>query len=131
MTLSIGEVVKLSDVPASTLRYYEQVGLIPTTSRNNGQRRYTTDILQRIQIIKMAQQSGFQVSEIFVLLEGFDSNISPSERWKSMANNKRMELEEKSKQIELMQQTLDNGLKCKCLSWDECFTNIDKNGDCS
>jgi MerR family redox-sensitive transcriptional activator SoxR len=129
--LSIGEVAKLSDVPASTLRYYEQVGLIPPTNRINGQRKYTPDILQRIQIIKMAQLSGFQVSEIFVLLEGFNSNVSPSERWKSMANLKRLELEEKSKQIELMQQTLDNGLKCKCLSWDDCFTKIDKNGDCS
>ena len=117
--LSIGEVAKMSDIPASTLRYYEQVGLIPATSRNNGQRRYSEDILQRIQIIKMAQQSGFQVSEIFVLLEGFDSNIPPSERWQTMAMNKRKELEDKSKQIEFMQQTLDKGLKCKCLSWDE------------
>jgi len=33
--------------------------------------------------------------------------------------NKRKELEDKSKQIEFMQQTLDKGLKCKCLSWDE------------
>src|SRR5690554_4238847 len=99
--LSIGEVSKLSDIPASTLRYYEQVGLIPITSRSNGQRRYSPDIVQRLQIIKMAQQSGFQVSEIFVLLEGFDSNVSPSDRWKSMARNKRIELEDKSKQIEL------------------------------
>ena len=123
--LSIGEIARLSDVPASTLRYYENVGLIPKVSRRSGQRRYSADILQRIRVIKTAQQAGFHVQEIFVLLEGFDSNVPPSERWRSMAQKKRHELEEKGRQIKMMQQVLENGLKCSCLSWDECFVNVD------
>ncbi|NTZ20743.1 MerR family transcriptional regulator [Paenibacillus sp. JMULE4] len=127
--LSIGEIARLSDVPASTLRYYENVGLIPKVSRRSGQRRYSSDILQRIRVIKTAQQAGFHVQEIFVLLEGFDSNVPPSERWRSMAQKKRLELEEKERQIKMMQQVLENGLKCFCLSWDECFVNVDLDGN--
>lgn len=129
--LSIGEVAKLSDVPASTLRYYEQIGLIPEITRSSGQRRYSPDILQRIRVIKMAQHAGFLVQEIFDLLEGFDSRVLPSERWRVMAERKSAELEEKSKQIKQMQQVLKNSLKCTCLSWDECFENINlEDGNC-
>jgi MerR family redox-sensitive transcriptional activator SoxR len=128
--LAIGEVSRLSGVPASTLRYYENVGLIPKVNRNSGQRRYSPDILQRLQVIKMAQQAGFQVQEIYTLLEGFDSNIPPSERWRAMAEKKRLELDEKTRQIQMMQQVLTNGLKCTCLSWDECFVNIKLDRHC-
>ncbi|ALS28866.1 MerR family transcriptional regulator [Paenibacillus sp. 32O-W] len=69
------------------------------------------------------------MQEIFVLLEGFDSNVPPSERWRSMAQKKRLELEEKERQIKMMQQVLENGLKCFCLSWDECFVNVDLDGN--
>ena len=128
--LSIGEMVRMSGVPATTLRYYESVGLLPKTHRSSGQRRYSSDILQRIRVIKMAQKAGFQVQEIFVLLEGFDSNIAPSERWRAMAREKRAELEEKSREIQAMQQVLTNGLKCSCLSWEECFDHIELDGNC-
>lgn len=128
--MSISEISKISGVPATALRYYESVGLIPAPYRSGGQRRYSADILQRIRLIKMAQQAGFQIQEIFVLLEGFDSNIAPSERWHSMATKKRVELQDKIKGIQEMQQVLDNGLKCSCLSWEECFVHLDSDGNC-
>jgi MerR family redox-sensitive transcriptional activator SoxR len=128
--MSIGEVAELSDVPASTLRYYEKVGLLPETKRNSGQRRYSPDILQRIRVIKMAQQVGFQVQEIFVLFKGFDSNVPPSERWRNMAEKKQRELEEKNRQITMMQQVLENGMKCACLTWDECYVSFKPIEDC-
>jgi MerR family redox-sensitive transcriptional activator SoxR len=128
--LSIGEIAKRSNVPATTLRYYEKVGLLPEAHRYSGQRRYSTDIVQRIRVIKMAQQAGFQVQEIFTLLEGFDSNVPPSARWREMAQSKRRELAEKSEQIAMMQKVLENGLKCTCVSWDDCFVNVNLDGNC-
>jgi MerR family redox-sensitive transcriptional activator SoxR len=122
--LSIGEVAERTGINASALRYYEQVGLIPKPARSNGQRKYSCEVIGRIEIIKLAQKSGFQIPEIHFLLQGFDSNIPPSERWRSMANLKRMELETKRSQIDSMIQVLDNSLQCRCLSWDECFHNI-------
>ncbi|WP_276357629.1 MerR family transcriptional regulator [Cohnella caldifontis] len=126
--LSIGDVADQSGVPASTLRYYEKEGLLPPVERKGGQRRYSPDILFRIRVIKMAQQAGFQVSEILTLLEGFDSNVPPSERWRAMARIKREELEEKQRELVLMQEALERGLRCSCLSWDECFLSENSKG---
>lgn len=125
--LTIGQVASLGGLSASALRYYESVGLLPKTNRSGGQRRYSPDILKRIRVIKMAQNAGFQVQEIHMLLEGFDANVPPSERWKKLAEQKRNELNEKSRQIERMKQVLDNGLNCSRLSWEECFINVNLN----
>jgi MerR family redox-sensitive transcriptional activator SoxR len=128
--LSIGQLAARADVNASTLRYYESVGLLPSPERKNGQRRYDGRLLDRINFIKVAQQTGFSIQEIAVLLEGFDADDSLSERWEQMAKQKRSELEERKKQINSMIQILDNGLSCKCLTWSECLDKIENTGTC-
>ncbi|TDF97997.1 MerR family transcriptional regulator [Paenibacillus piri] len=128
--LSIGRLSAMADVNASTLRYYESVGLLPSPERKNGQRRYDESILDRIHFIKVAQQTGFSIQEIAVLLEGFETDNSLSERWEHMAKQKRSELEERKRQINSMIQILDNGLSCKCITWSECLEKIQKTGTC-
>jgi MerR family redox-sensitive transcriptional activator SoxR len=123
--LTIGQVASAAGISASALRFYESVELLPKTNRIGGQRRYSPDILKRIRVIKIAQQAGFQVQEIHTLLEGFDASVPASERWRELAKQKRKELEEKVRLIEQMKQVLDSGLSCTCLSWDECFINMD------
>lgn len=128
--LSIGQLAARADINASTLRYYESIGLLPSPERRNGQRRYDVNLLEKLAFIKIAQQTGFTIQEISVLLEGFET-LPPSERWEEMAREKRFELEEKKKQINSMIQILDDGLKCKCLTWSECSTKIKTKGTCS
>jgi transposase len=48
--LSIGQLATRADVNASTLRYYEFVGLLPHPERKNGQRRYDERLLDRINV---------------------------------------------------------------------------------
>jgi MerR family redox-sensitive transcriptional activator SoxR len=121
---SIGEVAQATGINQSALRYYEQIGLIPSTVRKSGKRFYTNEVIGRVEVIKLAQNAGFQIPEIKLLLEGFDSNVPPSERWKVMAVRKHEVLEEKIMKLRVMQDILHNSLKCNCLSWDECFINI-------
>jgi MerR family redox-sensitive transcriptional activator SoxR len=128
--LSIGELAARVKLNASTLRYYETVGLLPAPERRNGQRRYDEELIDRIHFIKIAQQTGFSIQEIAVLLEGFDAEDSLSERWEQMAKQKRSELEERKRQLDSMIQILDSGLNCKCLSWSECKAKIEKYGLC-
>ncbi|MFC6233372.1 MerR family DNA-binding protein [Paenibacillus allorhizosphaerae] len=104
--------------------------MLPSPERKNGQRRYSEGLLDRINFIKVAQQTGFSIQEIAVLLEGFDTHDSLSERWEQMAKQKRSELEYRKKQINSMIQILDNGLSRKCLTWSECFEKIQKTGTC-
>lgn len=128
--LSIGQLAKRAAVNASTLRYYETVGLLPLPERKNGQRRYDERFIDSINFIKVAQQTGFSIQEISVLLEGFKQGDSLSERWEEMAKQKRSELEERKQQINSMIQILDNGLSCKCITWSECMDKIQTEGTC-
>ena len=74
--LSIGQLAAKAEINASTLRYYESVGLLPDPERKNNQRRYDEGVLDRINFIKVAQQTGFSIQEIAILLEGFEPGDS-------------------------------------------------------
>ncbi|WP_230633153.1 helix-turn-helix domain-containing protein [Paenibacillus athensensis] len=74
-----------AEVNASTLRYYESVGLLEPPVRRNGQRRYDEQLLERIHFIKIAQQTGFSVQEMVVMLEGLEAGAPLSEAWERMA----------------------------------------------
>ncbi len=128
--LSIGQFAARAELNASTLRYYESIGLLPVPKRVNGQRRYGESLLDRVHFIKIAQQTGFSIQEIAVLLEGFEAGESLSEAWEQMAKRKRTELEERKRQINSMITILDNGISCKCLSWTECLEKIENTGSC-
>ncbi|TFE26327.1 MerR family transcriptional regulator [Cohnella luojiensis] len=120
--MTIGEVAEKSGLSTSALRYYEQIGLIPTPERINGRRIFSDDILSRLETIRLAQSAGFQIDEIKQLLEGFDSNVPPSERWRVMALKKQEELDEQINQMLKMKSILSKSLGCSCLSWEECFS---------
>ncbi|WP_127529310.1 MerR family transcriptional regulator [Paenibacillus kobensis] len=128
--LSIGQLAAKANINASTLRYYESVGLLPAPERKNGQRRYDEGLLERINFIKIAQQTGFSIQEITILFEGFEPSDSLSDRWELMAKQKRSELEERKRQLNSMIQILDSGLSCKCLTWSECKDKIENEGSC-
>ncbi|WP_394542623.1 MerR family transcriptional regulator [Priestia aryabhattai] len=129
--LTIGELAKRAEISTSAIRFYESIGMIPNPKRVNGQRRYTIEVLDLLKFIKTAQLASFNNKEIIVLLEGFDSQVTPSERWNEMAVLKCNELEEKKKQIDEMLDILKNGLKCKCLTWSECFSKVNSKGTCN
>ncbi|WP_336867081.1 MerR family transcriptional regulator [Peribacillus frigoritolerans] len=128
--LSIGELAKKTDVNPSAIRYYESIGIMPTPKKVSGQRRYTTEGIDRLKFIKTAQLAGFSIKELGVLLEGFDNQVPPSERWRQMASTKCSELEGQKKHIDAMLDVLKNGLKCECLTWSECFTKVNSDGTC-
>lgn len=128
--ITIGQLAAKAEINASTLRYYESVGLLPAPERQNGQRRYDERLLDRINFIKIAQQTGFSIQEIIVLLEGFETGDTLSERWEQMAKLKRSQLEERKKQLNSMIQILDSGLSCKCITWSACLEKIENNGSC-
>ncbi|QJD82765.1 MerR family transcriptional regulator [Cohnella herbarum] len=119
--LSIGKVAEKSGTTTSAIRYYEQIGLLQPPRRKNGKRVYEVEIFGRIDTIKLAQSAGFQIQEIKQLLDGFDSQVAPSERWRLMALRKQDELEAKIQQMTRMKTILANSVKCDCLSWEQCF----------
>jgi MerR family mercuric resistance operon transcriptional regulator len=67
--MTIGRLAKAAGVGVETVRYYQRRGLLPQPSRPlGGYRYYGAEALERLQSVKRAQQAGFRLAEIAVLL---------------------------------------------------------------
>jgi DNA-binding transcriptional MerR regulator len=65
----IGEAARQSGVKVPTIRYYEQIGLLPAPPRSEGnRRRYDADDLRRLAFIRHARELGFEIDAIRALL---------------------------------------------------------------
>lgn len=62
--LDITEVARRSNVPASTLRFYEDKGLIASIGRRGLRRLFDARVLERLALIALARASGFSLDEI-------------------------------------------------------------------
>jgi DNA-binding transcriptional MerR regulator len=66
--MDIAEVAKRSGVPASTLRYYEKVGLIASTSPQGVRRRFAPAVLDQLALIALGQAAGLSLEEVHSML---------------------------------------------------------------
>lgn len=73
--MDISELSRRSGLPASTLRYYEEKGLIRSIGRHGLRRVFAPDVLPKLSLISMAKQSGFSLGEISQM---FDETGAPS-----------------------------------------------------
>lgn len=62
--LDIGEVAARSGVPPSTLRYYEEIGLIASVGRRGLRRQFDLEVLERLALIALGRTAGFSLQEI-------------------------------------------------------------------
>jgi DNA-binding transcriptional MerR regulator len=68
--MRIGEVAKRSGLSATTVRYYEDIGLLPQPARAaNGYRDYEPEAVERLRFVRDAQDSGLTLAEISSILE--------------------------------------------------------------
>lgn len=121
LELSIGEVARRTGVPASALRYYEQLGLLPPTRRAAGRRRYGEREVQMVEVLRFAQQAGFTLDEIKRLFHGFDAKTPPGARWRLMAQAKLRELDELQARVAQMRRAIEQGLACGCMRIEDCM----------
>lgn len=62
--LDIGKVAKQSGLPVSTLRFYEQKGLIRSLSRNGLRRVFPGQVIDQLEFIALGRRGGFSLEEI-------------------------------------------------------------------
>jgi MerR family transcriptional regulator, redox-sensitive transcriptional activator SoxR len=120
-TFTIGEVSARTDVAATTLRYYEQIGLIPAPARVGGQRRYDGAVVDRLNVIRVCKTAGFSLDEILLLFAD-DAPGRPSTR--ALATAKLVEIDTKIAELHLARAIVEWGLQCTCPSIDACSCGI-------
>src|SRR5512134_131054 len=62
--MDISEVAKRSGVPASTLRFYEEKGLLASVGRRGLRRLFDAGVLERLALIALGRRAGFSLDEI-------------------------------------------------------------------
>lgn len=72
--VDIGVLSKTSGVPTSTLRYYEQVGLIRPVCRNGLRRQYSEETIVQLALIGLGKAAGFSLEDIRAM---FDKDRNP------------------------------------------------------
>ena len=118
--MTIGEVARRTGLRASAIRYYEKIGLLPTTERISGQRRYEHGVFNYLAVIEVAKRAGFRVDEMRQLFHGFGRGIPAFHRWQVLAQRKIAEMDDliaRAKEMKLLLQRAD---RCKCLDLEDC-----------
>ena len=118
--MTIGELAMKSGVPASTIRYWERIGVLPVSVRVSGQRRYGEKSVHQLAVLQLARACGFRLEEMRHLMNGFRPGTVASRRWRVLAEGKRQELKAKMAQLKAMQRLVDRVLDCQCAELAEC-----------
>jgi MerR family transcriptional regulator, redox-sensitive transcriptional activator SoxR len=118
--MAIGEVARRAGINASAIRYYEKVGLLGEPDRVNGRRRYEPGVFDLLAVLRVAQHAGFTIAETRTLMHGFSAKTPPSERWRRLAAEKLPQLEAQIERTFAMKRLLERGLRCECLSLEDC-----------
>ena len=121
MNLTIGEVAREAGIAATTLRYYEQIGLVPTPARRGGQRRYDSSVLARLEVIRLCKSAGFALDEIQLLFAD-DAPGRPASR--ALAETKLAEIDAQMASLARAREVIEWGMRCTCPSIDTCTCGI-------
>ncbi|HYL62864.1 MAG TPA: MerR family transcriptional regulator [Candidatus Methylomirabilis sp.] len=122
--MKIGQLAARAGVNASAIRYYEKMGLLASPHRVGGQRRYPTDALDRVLLIRFAGEMGFSLGEIKLFLHDLRENVPVGPRWKKLAQRKIKEVEENIQRSLLLKSLLESLLHCRCASLQMCVQRL-------
>lgn len=118
---TIGDVACLANVAATTLRYYEKLGLIAPPARIGGQRRYDDSILAKLEVIRLCKTAGFALDEIQTLFAD-DAPGRPVSR--ALAEAKLVEIDARMAELARAREIVEWGMRCTCPSIDDCTCGV-------
>jgi MerR family transcriptional regulator, redox-sensitive transcriptional activator SoxR len=118
--LSIGEVARRTGRRPSSIRYYEQIGLLPAATRLAGRRVYGPDALRTLAVIETGQRAGLTLQEIKALLAASPDDPAAIERLREVAVRKLPEIAALIEHSLLVRDWLECAARCQCPSLDEC-----------
>ena len=116
--LDISQVARRSGMPASTLRYYEEKGLIRSIGRRGLRRLFDPGVLERLALIALGRVAGFSLDEIALM---FAPNGRP-EIDRARLATKADELDATIRRLSAMRDGLRHAAKCRAPSHLECPT---------
>lgn len=133
--LTIGQVAQTTGVPARTIRYYEQVGVLPRAGRSaGGYRQYGDEGIHRLRFVRRARALGLSLAHLKTLTAALDGGacgvVRP--RLRGLVQTHLSAVQQQIAELQLLQSQLEDVLKrlrspirrgragaCRCLDTTE------------
>lgn len=106
--LTIGQLAKAAGVTTPTIRYYEEIGLLPKAGRSAaGQRVYAESELKRLTFIRRCRDFGFSIDQVRVLAGLSISADQDCSQVRDMAHTHLGEVQEKLAELKALEASLE------------------------
>lgn len=116
--MDIAEVAKRTGVPAHTLRFYEQKGLIASASPRGVRRQFAPNVLDQLALIALGQAGGLSLDEISAMLSPCGGPLID----RGVLSAKADEIDATVKQLRAMSRGLRHAAACPAPNHAECPT---------
>ena len=110
--MNIGDVSERSGVPAKTIRYYEDIGLITPKRSENGYRAFSESDLHRLSFLGRARALGFSIRECRELLALYADDSRASADVRQIAKGHLERVDRKIAELQHMRDTLAHLVSC-------------------
>ena len=104
--MNVGAAARRSGLPAKTIRYYEDIGLISPARAGNGYRNYSSDDVHRLAFLRRARGLGFSIEDCRQLMALYRDKSRASHDVRELAKNHVAAIEEKVRELQSMRATL-------------------------
>lgn len=105
--LSISQIVQRTNIPSSTIRYYEKIGLIHSIGRKGLQRIFNEQVIDQLLLISLGKQAGFCLIDIQVMLQ---NKLMPID--KDKLEQRACEIDQHIEHLETLRQGLRHVVNC-------------------
>ena len=106
--MNIGEVSSRSGLPAKTIRYYEDIGLVKPLRDTNGYRAFRQQEVHKLAFLGQARALGFSIEACRNLLQLYEDQSRSSADVKTIARDHLRQIEQKIVDLRDMQETLSH-----------------------
>lgn len=104
--MNIGEIAKRSSIPAKTIRYYEDIGLVSPGRTANGYRDFNDLDFHRLQFLGRARTLGFSIEDCRTLLQLWQDKSRTSGDVKAVVSTHLTKIDKKIDDLQAIRGTL-------------------------
>lgn len=109
--MNVGHASERSGLPAKTIRFYEEIGLIAPDRAANGYRDYSADDIHRLSFLRRARSLGFSIEDCRQLMALYRDKARSSHDVKEIAKSHVTAIDAKIAELQAMRGTLNSLIK--------------------
>lgn len=124
--MNIGDVSARSGLPAKTIRYYEEIGLVRPARSENGYRDFAFRDLHKLTFLGRARSLGFSIEECRTLLSLYEDHERANSDVEAVAERHLARIDQKLVELQALSETLrELVMRCHGDDRPECPTMAD------